>query len=112
MLDAPKVLRPADLYNLKPAQRPGIPAVRALYLEHCLEADKIGCRADVLCGHSPAIMGRERFVNTSNNRRGEMSGEFGKKTWTPQQIPAGVHGTYPKPDKEPQPEPPKQPEKR
>ncbi len=42
-----------------------------------------------------------------------MSGDdYEKKTWTPQQIPPGVHGTDPKPDKEPPAEAPKQPEKR
>jgi hypothetical protein len=34
------------------------------------------------------------------------------KTWTPQQIPPGVHGSKPKPDKEPTPDPPKRPEKK
>ena len=41
-----------------------------------------------------------------------MSDEFGKKTWTPQQLPAGVHGTKPKPDKEPPPGPPTKPKKK
>lgn len=41
-----------------------------------------------------------------------MNDDFGKKTWTPQQIPAGVSGTPPKPDKEPSAEPPKQPDKK
>jgi hypothetical protein len=36
-----------------------------------------------------------------------MGDEYEKKTWTPQQIPPGVHGTKPKPDKEPAAEPPK-----
>lgn len=34
------------------------------------------------------------------------------KTWTPQQIPPGVHRTEPRPDKEPAPEPPKSPDKK
>jgi hypothetical protein len=34
-----------------------------------------------------------------------------EKTWTPQQIPLGVHGTKPRPDKEPSPaDAPKRPE--
>jgi hypothetical protein len=33
--------------------------------------------------------------------------EFGKKTWTPQQIPETVHGAKPRQDKEPAPEAPK-----
>jgi len=40
-----------------------------------------------------------------------MSDELGKKTFTSQQIPAGVHGTEPRPDKEPNPKTPKQPDK-
>lgn len=40
-----------------------------------------------------------------------MGDELEKKTWTSQQIPAGVHGTEPKEDKEPAPEPPKDSDK-
>jgi hypothetical protein len=40
-----------------------------------------------------------------------MGDEYEKKTWTPQQIPPGVHGTDPKRDPEPAPAPPKPAEK-
>ena len=39
-------------------------------------------------------------------------GDLEKKTWTPQQIPSNVSGTQPKPDREPSPEPPKEPKER
>jgi hypothetical protein len=38
-----------------------------------------------------------------------MMPEFGKKTWTPQQIPENVQGTKPRADREPASEPPKKP---
>jgi hypothetical protein len=41
-----------------------------------------------------------------------MSSDYEKKTFSPQQIPPGVHGTKPKPDKEPTADTPRRPEKR
>lgn len=47
-----------------------------------------------------------------NDKETVMGDDYEKKTWTPQQVPPGVHGTKPTPDKEPAPEPPKPAEKR
>jgi hypothetical protein len=63
MLDTSEVLRSAELHNLVPTQRPRVPAVCALDLEGGLEADKIGCRADMLCGHSSCLPVGEQVVN-------------------------------------------------
>ena len=35
-----------------------------------------------------------------------------ERTWTPQQVPANVPGAKPTEDREPAPEPPKQPERK
>jgi hypothetical protein len=39
-------------------------------------------------------------------------GDREEKTWTSQQIPPGVHGAKPRPDKEPMPNPTEKPDKR
>ena len=41
-----------------------------------------------------------------------MGDEYEKKTWTPQQLPPGVQGAKPKPDKEPASAPLEKPVKR
>jgi hypothetical protein len=55
MLDAPQVLRTAELHNVISAQSPGIAAVCAFNPESSLETNKIGSRADMLGGHPTLI---------------------------------------------------------
>jgi hypothetical protein len=63
MLEASEVLGPAELHNVIAAQGPRVPAARAFDLEGSLEADKIGCRADMLGGHPPPICRGEQLGN-------------------------------------------------
>jgi hypothetical protein len=55
MLEAAKVLRPAELHNVNSAQCPRVTAACAFDPEGRLEADKIGCCSNVPGRHSRPI---------------------------------------------------------
>jgi hypothetical protein len=63
VLQASQILRAAERHDFKAIQRARISATRALDPKGGLKGDKIGGRANVLCGHDMVSSSRERTMN-------------------------------------------------
>jgi len=83
LLETAEVLGPAQLHDVEAGQGARVPAASALDPEGRLEADEVGSRADVFCGHAARVTLKEQYGNKQGrgNRAKRAGSEARRLRW-------------------------------